>query len=150
MLTVVPAAAIPIRSHAITKVPSAVTALLLVDDDPQIVRAIVPALEVSGMSVTVASTGRDAMDQVDRRCWDALVVDLGLPDMDGKAVVRHLRGCSGTPVVVISAQHSPAEIEAAHGAGANCFLHKPFRTPDLIQCIRGALSGVAGGSPVQA
>jgi two-component system KDP operon response regulator KdpE len=67
-------------------------------------------------------------------------VDLGLPDMDGKTVISHLRGSSSTPVVVISAQHSIAEVEAAHGVGANRFLHKPFRTPDLIACIKQLMS----------
>jgi two-component system KDP operon response regulator KdpE len=109
--------------------------LLLVDDDPQILRAIVPALEVSGWRVMVTETGQDAIDQVDTAEWDAMIVDLGLPDMNGKAVIRHLRENSATPVLVISAQHSAAEVDAAHDAGANGFLHKPFRTPDLVGCI---------------
>lgn len=116
-----------------------VTSVLLVDDDPQIVRALVPALEVSGWRVIVSSTGQDAIDQVDADKWDALIVDLGLPDMDGKSVIRHLRGKSGTPVVVISAQHSETEVSAAHDAGANLFLHKPFRTPELVGCINRLL-----------
>lgn len=116
-------------------------ALLLVDDDPQIVRAIVPALEVSGLRVTVASSGHEAIRQLDETAWDALVVDLGLPDMDGKAVIRHSRGKSGAPVIVISAQHSATEVEAAHAAGAGWFLHKPFRTPDLVRCITESLTG---------
>ena len=118
----------------------AVISILLVDDDPQIVRALVPALEVSGLRVTVTTNGRDAIGQLDLRSWDALVVDLGLPDMDGKTIIRHLRGTSGTPVVVISARHSGAEVEAAHDLGANRFLHKPFRTPELVRCIRELVS----------
>jgi two-component system, OmpR family, KDP operon response regulator KdpE len=119
-----------------------VTALLLVDDDPQLVRAILPALEVSGLQVTVATTGCDAIDCVDSRCWDALVVDLGLPDMDGTAIVRHVKAKCATPVVVISAKHSITEIEAARRAGANCFLHKPFRTQELIQHINDAMAAL--------
>lgn len=115
------------------------TSVLLVDDDPQIVRAIVPALEVSGHRVTVTHTGQDAINQVDTAEWDALVVDLGLPDMDGKSVIRHLRGNHNIPVVVISAQHSQAEVDAAQVAGANIFLHKPFRTPDLIRSLEDLL-----------
>ena len=117
------------------------TAVLLVDDDSQIVRALVPALEASGMSVKVSTTGQDAMDQVDASIWDALVVDLGLPDMDGKSVIRHLRETSATPVVVISAQHSEVEVDAAHGAGANVYMHKPFRTPELVRCINSMVHG---------
>jgi two-component system KDP operon response regulator KdpE len=119
---------------------TSVNSVLLVEDDQQIVRAIVPALEVSGLRVKVTTTGQDAMDQVDAASWDALIVDLGLPDMDGKTVIRHLRDRFTTPVVVISAQHSIAEVEAAHGAGADRFLHKPFRTPDLIACIKRLMS----------
>lgn len=111
------------------------TSVLLVDDDPQIVRAIVPALKVSGHQVTVTHTGQQAIDQVDAGEWDALVVDLGLPDMDGKSLIRHLRVRRDTPVIVISAQHSQSEVEAAHHAGANVFLHKPFRTPELIRSL---------------
>jgi two-component system KDP operon response regulator KdpE len=115
---------------------AAVTSVLLVDDDPQILRAILPALEVSGLHVTVTTTGEEAINKVDSGGWDALIVDLGLPDMDGKTIIRHLRGKSATPVVVISAQHSREEVDAAHRVGANFFFHKPFRTPDLVECIR--------------
>ena len=110
--------------------------LLLVEDDPQLVRAIAPAFEVSGFQVTVATTGGEAIDLVDNGRWDALVVDLGLPDMDGTTVICHLRSRSDTPVIVISAQHSGTEVEAARSAGANCFLHKPFRTPELLHWVK--------------
>jgi two-component system KDP operon response regulator KdpE len=113
--------------------------VLLVDDDLQIVRAIAPAFAVSGLEVTVSNTGQDAINQLDSSLWDAMVVDLGLPDMDGKAVIRHLRTKFGIPVVVISAQHSAAEVDAAHLAGANLFMHKPFRTPELIQRVKELL-----------
>lgn len=115
------------------------TSILLVDDDPQIVRAIVPALEVSGLTVTVSSTGEDAIHQVDLANWDALVVDLGLPDINGTKIIEHLRGRSTTPVVVISAQHSCEAMDDAQAAGADRFLHKPFRTPELVRCLRDLL-----------
>ena len=99
------------------------------------VRAIAPAFEVSGFEVTVAMTGGEAISLVDNRRWDVLIVDLGLPDMDGTAVIYHLRSRSGTPVIVISAQHSGTEVDAARCAGANCFLHKPFRTPELLHWV---------------
>jgi two-component system KDP operon response regulator KdpE len=110
--------------------------LLFVDDDPRIVRAIVPALEVTGLRVTVASSGRAAIDELERQTWGALVVDLGLPDMDGKVVIRRSKARSAAPIIVISAQHSQAEVNAAHLAGASYFLHKPFRTPALVECIK--------------
>lgn len=114
--------------------------LLLVEDDPQLVRAIAPAFEVSGFQVTVATTGGEAINLVDNGRWDALVVDLGLPDMDGTTVICHLRNRYDTPVIVISAQHSGIEVEAARSAGANCFLHKPFRTPDLLHWVNEWIS----------
>ena len=127
------------------KSAAANVSLLLVEDDPQIVRAIAPAFEVSGYGVTVAATGGEAIELVDSRQWDALIVDLGLPDMDGKAVIAHLRGIAKTPVIVISARNSPSEVEAARNAGANCFLHKPFRTPQLLHWVNERIS--RSGSP---
>ena len=115
--------------------------LLLVEDDPQIVRAIAPAFEVSGYAVTVASTGAEAIEFLDTRRWDALIVDLGLPDMDGKTVITHLRSIAKTPVIVISARNSPSEVEAAREAGASCFLHKPFRTPQLLRWVNERIAG---------
>jgi two-component system KDP operon response regulator KdpE len=109
--------------------------LLLVEDDPQIVRAIAPAFEVSGYDVTVAATGRQAIERLDEQRWDALIVDLGLPDVDGKSVIAHLRSQAETPIVVISARNSPSEVAAARDAGANCFMHKPFRTPHLLEWV---------------
>ena len=118
----------------------AAASLLLVEDDPQIVRAIAPAFEVSGYAVTVAVTGHEAIDMLDRHRWDALIVDLGLPDLDGKSVIAHVRGQGNTPVVVISARNSPGEVEAARDAGANCFMHKPFRTPQLLHWVSQNMS----------
>jgi two-component system KDP operon response regulator KdpE len=120
--------------------------LLLVEDDPQIVRAITPAFEVSGYAVTVAGTGREAIKMLDGRNWDALIVDLGLPDLDGKSVIAHVRGQGNTPVVVISARNSPNEVEAARDAGANCFIHKPFRTPHLLEWVSQTISAPRPGS----
>jgi two-component system KDP operon response regulator KdpE len=115
-------------------------ALLLVEDDPQIVRAIAPAFEVSGYAVTVAATGRQAIEMLDAQGWDALIVDLGLPDVDGKVVIAHLRSQGDTPVIVISARNSPSEVEAARDAGANGFMHKPFRTPQLLNWVNQKMS----------
>ncbi len=141
MLTAVPAARYTCNVTSPLRTPlRTATSLLLVEDDPQLVRAIAPAFEVSGFEVTVATTGGEAINLVDAGRWDALIVDLGLPDMDGTTVICHLRSRSGTPVIVISAQHSGAEVEAARCAGANCFFHKPFRTPELLHCVREWIS----------
>ena len=137
MLTAVPAERYTgsVTSELTTSARTAAS-LLLVEDDPQLVRAIAPAFEVSGFQVTVATTGGEAINLVNNRRWDALVVDLGLPDMDGTTVICHVRTRSDTPVIVISAQHAGTEVEAAKRAGANCFLHKPFRTPELLHWVK--------------
>lgn len=110
--------------------------LLLIEDDPQIVRALLPALKVSGHAVTVADDGSSAMALFSDEEWDALVVDLGLPDMDGKEVVKHVRASSDIPVIVISARHAGGEKAATIAAGANIFLNKPFAAPTLVESLR--------------
>jgi two-component system, OmpR family, KDP operon response regulator KdpE len=117
------------------------TRLLLVEDNPQIVRAVLPALEVSGHAVTVASDGASALILVAASEWDALIVDLGLPDMDGKDVVRYLRERSGTPVIVISARDSARDQMDCCKAGASHFLRKPFATSELLACLSSAVEG---------
>ena len=119
---------------------TATPALLIVEDDLQIVRAIAPAFEVNGYNVKVVGTGGDAIRLLDSQTWDALIVDLGLPDMDGKSVIAHLRRVANTPVIAISARNSHGEVEAVRNVGASCFLHKPFRTPQLIDCIGEKIS----------
>ena len=113
--------------------------VLLVEDDPQIVRALRPALEVSGHRVTVAIDGTSALSELLRSTWDAFIVDLGLPDMDGKEVVRLVRKCSSAPVVVISARHGPADRSDSKAAGADHYLSKPFASPELVAWLKSAL-----------
>ena len=118
--------------------------ILLVDDDPQIVRALVPALEVSGLRVTVATCGLAALQYSEDGRWHAAVVDLGLPDMDGQDLVRHFAQERATPVIVISAKHSSSEMKTASRGGALHFLHKPFRTLELIDRLRIVLAETTG------
>jgi two-component system KDP operon response regulator KdpE len=118
--------------------------ILLVDDDPQVVRALVPALEVNGAQVTVANCGLSAIEQSQLTRWDAAVVDLGLPDMDGQDLVRYLAQDRATPVMVISAQHSEHQVQTATRGGALHFLHKPFPTPELVNWLKTMLA-----APVQ-
>jgi len=109
--------------------------LLLIEDDPQIVRALVPALEVCGYQVTGATNGASALTLLAASSWDAVVLDLGLPDIDGREILRHIRRTRSMPVIVISARHSaPDQIECGE-AGATAFLGKPFATRDLIHCL---------------
>ena len=113
--------------------------ILLVDDDPQIVRALRPALEVNGLDVTVASCGRAAMEHAERSAWHAAIVDLGLPDMDGRQIIRYLTEERDTPVIVISAQDFTVAANAA-GRAVVDFFQKPFRTPELVDRLRQLLA----------
>jgi two-component system KDP operon response regulator KdpE len=113
--------------------------ILLDDDDPQIVRAHLPALEVNGLNVTVATCGKSAMLQAESNSWHAAVVDVGLPDMSGMHVVDYLAGQRSTPVIIISAQQLQSPQKAERGAAVH-FLHKPFRTPQLLDRLRQVLA----------
>lgn len=90
--------------------------------------------------MTVATCGLAAMRLCRDTQWQAAVVDLGLPDMDGHDIVRHLSRSCATPVIVISAQHSRSQVDAASECGAIDFLHKPFRTPDLIRRLQALIA----------
>ena len=104
--------------------------VLIVDDDPKALELV--AVRILGMAGTVlrAYGGREAIDMVDRQYWDALIVDLGLPDLDGKSVIAHVRAQGNTPVVVISARNSPSlgssGMTTSHGAA--------WRTPAASSC----------------
>ncbi len=86
-------------------------------------------------------TPMEAIRAATLRPVDLVIIDLGLPDMDGKAIIRHSSGKSDTPIIVISAQHSASEVEAAHQAGACCFMHKPFGTPELVRRVEASIAG---------
>ena len=108
--------------------------ILIVEDDPQILRAMIPALAVSGHSVSAVRTAREAMAQVAEAKWDAVVLDLGLPDADGSDMIGPISRL-GLPVIVITARDEPGERERALGRGAAAFLQKPFPTPELVGLV---------------
>ena len=112
----------------------AATRILVVEDDPQIVRALAPALAVSGWDVTAARSIAEAAARIGEGGWGAAVVDLGLPDGDGMDLIAPIRR-SGIPVVVITARPEPAAKEKALGLGAHAFLAKPFAAPELVRLI---------------
>ena len=117
--------------------------LLLVEDDPQIVRALVPALEVCGYRVTGATNGASALTLLAASSWDAVVLDLGLPDIDGREVLRHIRRTRSIPVIVISARHSaPDQIECDE-AGATAS-RTACRGTRLIRCLAQHCADRAG------
>lgn len=115
------------------------TRILLVDDEPSLLAVLEPVLAAAGYAVAVASTGMQALAQVNDDRPDVILLDLGLPDMDGKDVIRGLCGLKGVPIIVISARHQEAEKIAALDEGADDYVDKPFEIGELMARIRAAL-----------
>lgn len=115
--------------------------LLLVDDEPQIVRALRPALVAAGYAVEVAGDGESALTALAAEPSDVVILDLGLPDMDGKAVIRRIREWSDAPIIVLSARDVEAEKVEALDAGADDYVNKPVGVAELLARIRASLRG---------
>lgn len=113
--------------------------VLVVDDEPAIHRFMAPALAANGYEALRADTGEQALSMTVNRRPDIIVLDLGLPDMDGKEVIRRLREWSDTPIVVLSARDREAEKIAALDLGADDFVNKPFGVGELMARLRAAL-----------
>jgi two-component system KDP operon response regulator KdpE len=116
--------------------------VLVVDDDPPFLTVMRSALSNSGAEVVTAETGASALQIVARTRLDAILLDLGLPDCDGKSVIEEVRGWTDTPVIVLSARHEPDERIAALDLGANDYLTKPFHMGELQARLRAALRQV--------
>lgn len=115
--------------------------LLLVDDEPQIVRALNPALQAAGYDVAVATTAQSALTQLAAEPSDIIVLDLGLPDLDGKQVIARVREWSDAPIIVLSARDQEDEKIAALDAGADDYVNKPVGVGELLARLRAALRG---------
>jgi two-component system KDP operon response regulator KdpE len=112
--------------------------ILVIDDEPQIHRFLGPALEASGYAPLRADTGREGLRLAASRAPAAILLDLGLPDMDGKELLARLRGFSAVPVIVVSARDREAEKVAALDAGADDYIEKPFGLAELLARLRAA------------
>ncbi len=113
--------------------------VLVVDDEPQILRALAANLRARGYTVDLAGTGEAALTLAQRHRPDAVVLDLGLPGMDGLEVVRGLRGWTDVPIVVLSVREREADKVAALDAGADDYVTKPFGMGELLARVRAAL-----------
>jgi two-component system KDP operon response regulator KdpE len=122
--------------------------ILLVDDEKQIHRFLRPLLEASGYAVRAAETGAEALREAASHPPALVLLDLGLPDIDGQAVLPRLRAFCQAPVIVLSARDRPAEKIAALDAGANDYVEKPFDVGELMARIRAVLRQT--GAAVQA
>lgn len=113
--------------------------VLLVDDEPALVSVLQPVLKAAGCNVSVASDGNAAISAVVAQDPDVVLLDLGLPDMDGKQVIRLIRESSQVPIIVISARHQEAEKIAALDEGADDYVNKPFEIGELMARIRASI-----------
>ncbi|WP_440982060.1 response regulator [Shinella sumterensis] len=113
--------------------------ILVVDDEPQIQRFLKPSLTAAGYEVIEALNGGEALKAVATQAPDLVILDLGLPDMDGKAVVASLRAWSDIPIIILSARDRESEKIAALDLGADDYVEKPFGIGELTARIRTAL-----------
>ncbi|MGK4583271.1 response regulator [Kitasatospora sp. HPMI-4] len=115
------------------------TRVLVVDDEPQIVRALVINLKARKYEVDAAHDGASALELAATRHPDVVVLDLGLPDMDGVEVIKGLRGWTRVPIIVLSARHASDEKVEALDAGADDYVTKPFGMDELLARMRAAV-----------
>jgi two-component system KDP operon response regulator KdpE len=125
------------------------TSVLIVEDDRKILRVYCTSLEAEGYLVVEASSGQRAIEEVRTRNPDIVLLDLGLPDIDGLALVPTIRANSAAPIIVVSAREQDADKVKALDQGANDYLTKPFSVPELLARIRVALRNRAlvGSTP---
>ena len=113
--------------------------ILIVDDEPNVVATVSPLLRARGYEVLSAVSGKSGLDTVEREKPDLVVLDLGLPDLDGVDVCREIRQHSNVPIVVLSARGAEGDKVAALDAGADDYVTKPFGVEELLARIRAAL-----------
>ena len=119
--------------------PSDSGRVLIVEDEPALLRALQINLRARGYEVTASTAGQAALVEAARRPPDAVLLDLGLPDMDGIAVIRELRTWSAAPVIVLSGRAGSGDKIGALDAGADDYVTKPFSMEELMARLRAAL-----------
>ena len=113
--------------------------ILIVEDEQNISNFISTVLTANGYDVLIAETGAHALSMITSHCPDLIVLDLGLPDMDGMNILREVRSWSNLPVVVVSARTHEQDKVAALDMGADDYIEKPFGTSELLARIRTAI-----------
>jgi len=116
-----------------------VTRVLVVDDEPQILRALRINLRVRDYDVRVAATGAEALEVAGRHPPDLVILDLGLPDLDGMEVIHGLRGWTKAPIIVLSGRADSVDKVEALDAGADDYITKPFGVEELLARMRAAI-----------
>jgi two-component system, OmpR family, KDP operon response regulator KdpE len=123
--------------------------ILVVDDEPQLLRALRINLSAHSYEVVVAADGANALEAAAKHVPDLVVLDLGLPDMDGTDVIAGLRGWTKTPILVLSGRTDAGDKVAALDAGADDYVTKPFSMDELMARIRALIRRVEADNPPQ-
>ena len=118
--------------------------VLVVDDEPQIIRALRINLRVRQYEVYAAANGTEALQQASRHPPDLVILDLGLPDLDGIEVIQGLRGWTSAPIIVLSGRSDPIDKVEALDAGADDYVTKPFAMEELLARMRAVERRVVG------
>jgi two-component system KDP operon response regulator KdpE len=121
------------------------TRVLVVDDEPQILRALRINLRVREYEVHMAATGAEALEVAGRFPPDLVILDLGLPDLDGVEVIQGLRGWTKAPIIVLSGRADSTDKVEALDAGADDYITKPFGVEELLARMRAAVRRVGAG-----
>lgn len=121
--------------------------ILVIDDEPQIRRFLSIGLESQGYSVLLAADARAGLEALVLEQPDLVIMDLGLPDMDGQALLLQVREIFAGPVIILSVRNSEREKVNALDNGANDYVEKPFGVAELLARVRSLLRNVAGREP---
>ncbi|MBE6954694.1 MAG: response regulator transcription factor [Ruminococcaceae bacterium] len=113
--------------------------ILIVEDDTGILKFLKTTLTANNYDVVLTENGKDALAMIYSHCPDCILLDLGLPDMDGNTIIESVRSWAKTPIIVISARSTETDKATALDLGADDYLTKPFGTLELLARIRAAL-----------
>jgi two-component system KDP operon response regulator KdpE len=113
--------------------------ILVIDDEPAITEALRPVLEAKGFTVAAAETAAEGLRYASENNVDIVLLDLGLPDADGKEIISRLQSLGGLAVIILSARHQEAEKVASLDEGADDYVNKPFSIEELMARIRAAM-----------
>ncbi|HUG88353.1 MAG TPA: response regulator, partial [Actinomycetota bacterium] len=120
--------------------------VLVVDDDPQILRAVRTSLRARGFDVHTAPNGETALEALSEEGAELVILDLGLPGLDGQEVLGRLRSWSDVPVIVLTVRDAQSEKVAALDAGADDYIVKPFAMEELLARMRAVRRRVSAGA----
>jgi DNA-binding response OmpR family regulator len=122
-----------------SEMPAKKTAILIADDDPQILRLMARNLQLEGYDVVTATDGREALDQIEARVFDLAILDVMMPLMDGFTVTTRVREFSSLPIIIVTARGQDQDKIRGLDLGADDYLTKPFSVEELLARVRSAL-----------